>query len=462
MDIIMPQLGETVAEGVLSKWHKKAGESVALGEVLFEIETDKTSMEIEATKEGKLLKIMVNEGETVVVGTVLAILLTDNEDEDTVIKNIDAKNETADEVLEEKIEDTGNMENTSVNKEDASVQLNIQSDGVFSLDPPSWFEPFCEVLTPLEKYIKIDNESGFRFTPLAKRILSNNDINIAQVIEYFKTTGIKKIAKIQVEEFQSRAPQESRNKPINQNTIKVDRSIYTEIDPLNRIRRTTAERLSNSWPNIPQAFQAVEVIFGNVDHARKHLKEKNKDNKDFKISYLSFVARAVCIAIKSYPRVNSYFDNKQLLLSETVNLGIAIDLNYKGLLVPVIKDAQKMNIIELNDSLNDLVNRAQSGNLKQEEYIGGTYTISNNGSMGTYLTAPIINPPQVAILSFDGVNKKPVVIEDADHGDTIAIRRSGIIGQSFDHRAFDGAYAASFLKEVNNIIENYDWLNEIN
>ena len=156
MDIIMPQLGETVAEGVLSKWHKKAGESVTLGEVLFEIETDKTSMEIEATKEGKLLKIMVNEGETVVVGTVLAILLTDNEDEDTVIKNIDAKNETADEVLEEKIEDTGNMENTSVNKEDASVQLNIQSDGVFSLDPPSWFEPFCEVLTPLEKYIKID------------------------------------------------------------------------------------------------------------------------------------------------------------------------------------------------------------------------------------------------------------------------------------------------------------------
>ena len=131
-------------------------------------------------------------------------------------------------------------------------------------------------------------------------------------------------------------------------------------------------------------------------------------------------------------------------------------------MVPVIKDAQKMNIIELNDSLNDLVNRAQSGNLKQEEYNGGTYTISNNGSMGTYLTAPIINPPQVAILSFDGVNKKPVVIEDADHGDTIAIRRSGIIGQSFDHRAFDGAYAASFLKEVDNIIENYDWLNEIN
>ena len=149
-----------------------------------------------------------------------------------------------------------------------------------------------------------------------------------------------------------------------------------------------------------------------------------------------------------------------MLISSAVNLSIAVDLNFNGLIVPVIKNAEKNNLLDLNDRINDLVSRAQNNKLSQEEYSGGTYTISNNGSMGTYITAPIVNPPQVAIMSFDGVSKKPVIIEDKT-GDTIGIRKVGILGQSFDHRAFDGAYAASFLKEVSKIIEEYDWQSEI-
>ena len=166
------------------------------------------------------------------------------------------------------------------------------------------------------------------------------------------------------------------------------------------------------------------------------------------------------IAIKKYPLINGSFNVQELLLSSAVNLAIAVDLNFNGLIVPVIKNAEKNNLLDLNDRINDLVSRARNNKLSQEEYSGGTYTISNNGSMGTYITAPIVNPPQVAIMSFDGVNKKPVIIEDKT-GDTIGIRKVGILGQSFDHRAFDGAYAASFLKEVSKIIEEYDWQSEI-
>ena len=158
--------------------------------------------------------------------------------------------------------------------------------------------------------------------------------------------------------------------------------------------------------------------------------------------------------------MNSCFSEKELHIASAVNLAIAVDLNYNGLIVPVLKNADKMKLVDLNKNLNDLVQRAQNNQLKQEEYFGGTYTLSNNGSMGTYMTAPIVNPPQVAIMSFDGIQKRPVIVED-DAGDTIGIRKIGVLGQSFDHRAFDGAYAASFLKEVKNIIEEFNWNSEI-
>ena len=189
------------------------------------------------------------------------------------------------------------------------------------------------------------------------------------------------------------------------------------------------------------------------------MKEKSVD-KAFKISYLSFVARAIAIARDSFPLINSTFNEKEIVIAESLNLSIAVDLKFDGLIVPVIKGAENYKLADLNDKMNDLVHRAQNNDLDQDEHYGGTYTISNNGSMGTYITAPIVNPPQVAIMSFDGIIKKPVIIED-ENGDKIGIRKMGVLGQSFDHRAFDGAYAASFLKEVKTIIEDYNWQSEI-
>ena len=450
MNIQMPQLGETVTEGTISKWHKKVGEAVKSGEILFEIETDKTSMEIPATADGKLSQILVAEGNTSSVGSIVAIVAMDGEDVNDVAQREAEVNEKKEVALDE-----ATQTETQSQKGTAKERKNYD-DKKIDLDAPDWFSVLTEVLTPDQNYnsIKIPNNE-IKLTPLAKRIASNASINLDQLLDYCKSNNIKKVNRKFVENFITSQSQisSSTNKQV------IDETIYNKSVALNRIRRTTAQRLSQSWSVVPQAFQAVEVNYSNLDFVRSEMKEKSVD-KAFKISYLSFVARAIAIARDSFPLINSTFNEKEIVIAESLNLSIAVDLKFDGLIVPVIKGAENYKLADLNVKINDLVHRAQNNDLDQDEHNGGTYTISNNGSMGTYITAPIVNPPQVAIMSFDGIIKKSVIIED-ENGDKIGIRKMGVLGQSFDHRAFDGAYAASFLKEVKTIIEDYNWQSEI-
>ena len=450
MNIQMPQLGETVTEGTISKWHKKVGETVKSGEILFEIETDKTSMEIPATADGKLSQILVAEGNTSSVGSIVAIVAMDGEDVNDVVQHEAEVNEKKEVTHDEAIQtETKSQKGTA-------EEIKNYDDKKIDLDAPDWFSVLTEVLTPDQNYnsIKIPN-SEIKLTPLAKRIASNASINLDQLLDYCKSNNIKKVNRKFVENFITSQSQIS----LSSNKQAIDETIYNKSVALNRIRRTTAQRLSQSWAVVPQAFQAVEVNYSNLDFVRSKMKEKSLD-KTFKISYLSFVARAIAIARDSFPLINSTFNEKEIVVAESLNLSIAVDLKFDGLIVPVIKGAENYKLTDLNDKINDLVHRAQNNDLDQDEHYGGTYTISNNGSMGTYITAPIVNPPQVAIMSFDGIIKKPVIIED-ESGDKIGIRKMGVLGQSFDHRAFDGAYAASFLKEVKTIIEDYNWQSEI-
>jgi len=450
MNIQMPQLGETVTEGTISKWHKKVGETVKSGEILFEIETDKTSMEIPATADGKLSQILVAEGNTSSVGSIVAIVAMDGEDVNDAAPREAEVNEK-----KEVAHDKATQTETQSQKGTAEKIKNYE-DKKIDLDAPDWFSVLTEVLTPDQNYnsIKIPNNE-IKLTPLAKRIASNASINLDQLLDYCKSNNIKKVNRKFVENFITSQSQISSST----NKQAIDETIYNKSVALNRIRRTTAQRLSQSWSVVPQAFQAVEVNYSNLDFIRSEMKEKSVD-KAFKISYLSFVARAIAIARDSFPLINSTFNEKEIVIAESLNLSIAVDLKFDGLIVPVIKGAESYKLADLNDKINDLVHRAQNNDLDQDEHYGGTYTISNNGSMGTYITAPIVNPPQVAIMSFDGIIKKPVIIED-ENGDKIGIRKMGVLGQSFDHRAFDGAYAASFLKEVKTIIEDYNWQSEI-
>jgi 2-oxoglutarate dehydrogenase E2 component (dihydrolipoamide succinyltransferase) len=207
-------------------------------------------------------------------------------------------------------------------------------------------------------------------------------------------------------------------------------------------------------------LQAVEADFHRVERARAAHGEAWRTREGFGLSFLPFVARAVCLAIADFPRVNASVEGESLVIHKRIHLGIAVDLALEGLTVPVIRDAHALPVPALARAIHDRARRAREDKLGPDDYAGGTYTISNSGSFGTLITAPVINQPQVAILSTDGVKKRPVVIEGPD-GDAIVIRPVGIIAQSFDHRAIDGAYSAAFLHRLKEIIETRDWIADL-
>lgn len=174
---------------------------------------------------------------------------------------------------------------------------------------------------------------------------------------------------------------------------------------------------------------------------------------------MPFIARATCLAISAYPHINARFDGKALILSRTINLGIAVDLDHNGLVVPVVRDAGDLTLVGLAKAIRRQIDKAKAGKLSPDDLSGGTYSISNNGAFGAALTAPIINTPQVGILSTDSIRLRPAVVSTQE-GDFIAPRMTGMIGQSFDHRAFDGAYSAAFLSRLRQILETRDWAEE--
>jgi pyruvate dehydrogenase E2 component (dihydrolipoamide acetyltransferase) len=229
--------------------------------------------------------------------------------------------------------------------------------------------------------------------------------------------------------------------------------------PFTRIRKLTADHMVRSKATSPHVLQAVEVDFFRVDQVRKTVRDAFKAKHGHSLTYLPFIAHAVCEALHDFPNLNSSVQGDGLVLHEHVNLAIAVDLGAEGLVAPVIRQAEKLSVARLAGAINDVSMRARSGRLKPDDFANGTYTLSNSGTFGTLITAPIINQPQVAILSTDGVRKKPVVIETSE-GDAIAIRPVGILAQSFDHRAVDGAYSAAFLDRVRKLLENGHWLVE--
>jgi 2-oxoglutarate dehydrogenase E2 component (dihydrolipoamide succinyltransferase) len=230
--------------------------------------------------------------------------------------------------------------------------------------------------------------------------------------------------------------------------------------PFNRIRKLTADHMVRSKATSPHVLQAVEVDFGGVERVRKATKDSFKAQRGYSLTYLPFIAHAVCAALREFPQANASVGDNELILHDKINLAIAIDLGAEGLVAPVIRSADLLSVTQIAESIHDLAARARSNRLKPDDLAGGTYTLSNSGTFGTLITAPIINQPQVAILSTDGVAKKPVVIEHPD-GDSIAIRPIGILAQSFDHRAFDGAYSAAFLDRIRKLLEQTDWFREV-
>jgi 2-oxoglutarate dehydrogenase E2 component (dihydrolipoamide succinyltransferase) len=227
----------------------------------------------------------------------------------------------------------------------------------------------------------------------------------------------------------------------------LERPPATEVVPLNRVQRLTGEHMLRSVQVAPHAFIAMEVDFERVDQVRHHAG----------LTYLPFVARAVVDAIAQYARVNASVGDGELVVHRDVHLGVAVDLEHQGLVVPVVKNADTKRLRALGVEIADVAGRAKAKRLAPDDVAGGTFTITNPGPYGTTISAPIIHQPQVAILSTDGVRRRPVVVELDDGTDAIAVHAVGMLGLSFDHRAFDGAYAAAFLARVRETIETRPW-----
>jgi pyruvate/2-oxoglutarate dehydrogenase complex dihydrolipoamide acyltransferase (E2) component len=418
--IIMPQLGETVAEGKILIWFKSVGDEIKEGDNLFEVETDKVTMEVQAMVAGRLSEIRVGPGLTAKVGEVVAVI--------------------------------GN-----------GVAKTPGSDAAPTKKPPQWRSPFEEVSTPADRFGHAKGPNGIHLTPLARRLIAQGGLDLTELAAEVQRKGKKRIdgaavrAAISARPATPNAPPAPVAPPPGPSPVPGRQG---DVITLNTMRQKTGERLAEAWRTIPHVFQAIEVDFTAVDRVRKARKEAFQTAHGFSLTFLPFIARATCLAIAAYPQINARFDGKSLTLSRDVNLGIAVDLDHNGLVVPVVRDASSRTLIGVAKAIRRQIDKARSGKLSPEDLSGGTYSISNNGAFGTTFTAPIINAPQVGVLSTDAIRLKPAVVSTQE-GDFVAPRMIGMIGQSFDHRAFDGAYSAAFLSRVKQIVETRNWNEEI-
>ena len=234
-----------------------------------------------------------------------------------------------------------------------------------------------------------------------------------------------------------------------------------QVIPFSKIRRITAEHMVRSKATSAHTLVVVEVDYEGVDRVRHAHQEAFRASEGYSLTYLPFISRAVVDAIAEFPHVNASVGNDELIVHRYLNLGIAVDLNFEGLLVPVIHDADTKRLRAIAREIHDLASRARTKRLTADDIVGGTFTITNAGPFGTMITAAVINQPQVAILSTDGVKKRPVAVELPDGTDAVAIHPVGMLALSFDHRAFDGAYAAAFVSRVRQILETRDWAQEL-
>jgi pyruvate/2-oxoglutarate dehydrogenase complex dihydrolipoamide acyltransferase (E2) component len=234
-----------------------------------------------------------------------------------------------------------------------------------------------------------------------------------------------------------------------------------EVVPFSNIRRRTAEHMVRSKATSAHTLVVVEVDYHAVDKVRKAQGERFRAEEGIGLNYLPFISRAVIDSLRDFPHLNASVGDDQLIVHHYVNLGVAVDLNFEGLIVPVVQAAEGKRLRAIAREIADLAGRARAKKLTADDIAGGTFTLTNAGPFGTLLTAPIINQPQVAILATDGVRKRPVVVELPDGEDAIVIHPVGNLALSFDHRAVDGAYASAFLAKVREILETRDWSQEL-
>ena len=490
----MPQLGETVTEGTVTRWLKQVGDPVAEDEVIFEVSTDKVDSEVPSPSSGYLSEILVPEGETVDVGTRLAVITAEAPAQGGPAPSPEPAStvEPAEAQPPAPVEAEAELEpDLPPEREQQSRPAPVgprasaptPSGLAGATRPPDARPPSgpggtgpggtgpggsgpSKVLSPVVRRLLAEHNldpNQIRGSGQGGRI-TRDDV-LALIDQQGTTAGNGETATSPpaTPAAPPRAPAPAPPAPAPPAPAQPAATAGERdtIVPFTNIRRRTAEHMVRSKATSAHTVVAMEVDYSAVEKVRLANKERFKEVEGFGLTYLPFIARAVVDAIEVWPHINSSVGDDELIVHNYVNLGIAVDLNHEGLLVPVIHDADTKRLRAIAREISALASRARAKRLTMDDISGGTFTITNAGPFGTLFTIPVINQPQVAILATDGVRKRPVVVELPDGTDGIAVHPVGNLVLAFDHRAFDGAYASVFMGSLKEILETRDWPAEL-
>ena len=431
-ELKLPKMGESVAEATITSWLKEVGDTIELDEAVVEIATDKVDSEVPSEVEGTLVEILYQKDEVVAVGETIAIIEIEGEG---------SENEQAD--------TTNNVEKSQV----AAVEETI--------------EKAVEVVsTPISK----NSDSGKFYSPLVRNIAKTEGVSMEQletisgsgkdgrvtkedILLYLENgTPVPKPAVIK------EASEEKVSKPVQKEVQKVASISVNgedEIIEMSRMGKLISKHMVNSVQTAAHVQSFIEIDVTNIVKWRTKVKDAFFKREGEKLTFTPILMHAVAATIKKYPMINIAIDGDTIIKKKNINLGMAAALPDGNLIVPVIKNADQLNLVGMTKAVNDLAGRARNNELKPDEIQGGTYTVTNVGSFGSVMGTPIINQPQVAILALGAIRKVPAVIETVE-GDFIGIRQMMFVSHSYDHRVVNGALGGMFIKTLKDILEAWD------
>jgi len=434
VDVIMPQMGESIFEGTITKWLKKPGDKIERDEPLFEISTDKVDAEIPAPAAGVLKEIKVTEGQTVPIQTVVAVIDAAGTAATVTAPAAPAKPEAAKAVA-------------------APVPTAVKTEAT---KPAGTAPPPPKAVPPAEAPRTGGNGDKIRSSPLVRRIARENQIDLRQVSGTGAGGRISKrdiLGAVEGGAGPSAAPSAPAPVPSAARELGVPREkIYFgqyEVQPMSAMRQRIAEHMVLSKRTSPHVYSVEEANVSAVVALRAKSKERFEKESGTKLTFMPFFIRAAVEALRAFPTVNASVDGTNIVLHKECNIGVAVALDW-GLIVPVIKNAEEKNFYGLARSVNDLAERARSKKLKPEEVADSTFSITNPGVFGGLMGLPVINQPNAAILGLGTIEKRPVVIDDA-----IGIRSMVYLTLSYDHRVVDGAIAHQFMGHIKHTLENW-------
>lgn len=433
VELIMPKMGESVAEATITNWLKEEGDTIELDEAIVEIATDKVDSEVPSTTEGVLIKKLFNEGDVVQVGQAIAIIGSEGE----------AAPVAATEV---KVSEPAVAASTSTSSSTEKIAKTS--------DTGKFYSPLVRSIAETEG-IALNELEQIEGTGSGGRVTKSDILN------YIPNRGKQTAAAVKAEPAKATNGAETpkQTPPTTSTPAPAKKAVMLmegdEIVEMDRMRKLIAHHMVESKHTSPHVTSYVEADVTNIVMWRNKVKNEFEKNENEKITFTPIFIEAIVKAIKDFPNINISVDGDNIIKRKHINIGMAAALPSGNLIVPVIKDADRYNLVGLTKAVNDLANRARTNQLKPDEISGGTYTLTNVGSFGNVMGTPIINQPQVAIMAVGAIQKKPAVIE-TPNGDAIAIRHKMFLSHAYDHRVVDGALGGRFVRRVADYLEQFD------